>query len=122
MFGAAGVTPLHVPAKHFGATGLDGAHHFQVGSRQFAELPVVFSVKIKHVGEFPSEALSLPLPRKGQPRLLNAGRFDGNHQQVELAGIGLNVLPAYEQVARRGAQVRVAEQHLERPDVHAGLE
>ena len=54
MFGAAGVTPLHVPAQHFGAAGLNGAHHFQMGSGQFAGLAVVFSMKSEHVGEFPA--------------------------------------------------------------------
>ena len=54
MLGAAGVTPLHVPAQHFGAAGLDGAHYFQVGSGQFAGLPVVFSMKTEHAGEFPA--------------------------------------------------------------------
>ena len=66
--------------------------------------------------------MSLPLPRRGRPRLLNAGRFDRNDEQVELAGIGLDVLPADAQVPRGGAQIRVPEQYLERSNVHSGLE
>jgi hypothetical protein len=52
MFGAAGVTPLHMPAERFGAAGLDRMHHFQMDGGQLAVLPVTLSMKTENVGKF----------------------------------------------------------------------
>jgi hypothetical protein len=53
-FGAAVVTPLHVPAQCGCPAGLDGAENFPMNRRQLPGLAVVFPIQTEHVGQFPS--------------------------------------------------------------------
>jgi len=68
MFGATGITPLHMPAERFGAAGLDSMHDFQMDGGQLVVLPVTLSMKTKNVGKFRVRSCGCRRPARGGHR------------------------------------------------------
>ena len=116
-FKATGIALLEMTAQSFSPAHFDGMHDFAVSGRQRITAPVVVSVEVEHVGDLPSGSVLRRRPLGRGRHGLDAVRFGRERQEVELFGMGRNVLLADLQIEHRGGNGVVTEQGLDRAQI-----
>ncbi len=106
----AAVTPLQMSAESFGSANLNGVNNLKMSSRQLVTLAIGFAMETENIGEFPwRPEFGCPVECGRHRQPLSIRHFGRSDQQVELTGIGHEVMLAHFDVAHRRRHRRVAQ-------------